>query len=79
MKNVFLFIICLFITSSISAQLKVYVADWGSDSNNGSISRPVKTFEKALNIYRSSGQKGHTEIIFREGTWYFNDSIVPYK
>ncbi|TKG92478.1 peptide-binding protein [Puteibacter caeruleilacunae] len=76
MKNVFLFIICLFITTSISAQLKVYVADWGSDSNNGSVNRPVKTFGKALNIYRTSGKKGHTEIIFREGTWYFDKSVV---
>jgi hypothetical protein len=45
-----------------STRRKVYVSASGSDSNDGSASRPVKTFKKASSMIREN-----TEILFRRG------------
>ena len=57
---------------------KIYVALQGKDSNDGSIQKPLASFEAAQNAVRlvkQSGFKGSIEVIVRGGTYYFAETI----
>jgi len=57
---------------------KIYVALHGKDSNDGSIQKPLASFEAAQNAVRlvkQSGFKGSIEVIVRGGTYYFAETI----
>ena len=57
---------------------KIYVALQGKDSNDGSIQKPLASFEAAQNAVRlvkQSGFKGSIEVIVRGGTYYFAEKI----
>ncbi len=74
MKNQFLFLI-LFSSFTIAAQTnEVYLSPDGDDKNDGSITRPVFSFDKAFKIIKKN-KKGKSEIILRGGTYYLNKSI----
>ncbi|XP_065920298.1 uncharacterized protein [Dysidea avara] len=48
----------------------------GNDNNNGDMSHPVKSIEKALTLFRSQMVKSPTTIYLRNGTYYLQDTIV---
>ncbi len=50
--------------------LTVYVAPDGSDKNNGSEKKPLKTIKKALDILRKQDKSGQKTIILRDGSYY---------
>lgn len=57
---------------------KIYVALQGKDSNDGSIQKPLASFEaaqKAVRVVKQSGFKGSIEVIVRGGTYYFSETI----
>jgi len=57
---------------------KIYVALQGKDSNDGSIQKPLASFEgaqQAVRIVKQSGFKGSIEVIVRGGTYYFSETI----
>ena len=51
-------------------------AENGDDNNNGDMSHPVKSIEKALKLFRSQMVKSPTTIYLRNGTYYLQDTIV---
>ena len=51
-------------------------AENGDDNNNGDMSHPVKSIEKALKLFRSQIVKSPTTIYLRNGTYYLQDTIV---
>ena len=51
-------------------------AENGDDNNNGDMSHPVKSVEKALALFRSQTVKSPTSIYLRNGTYYLQDTIV---
>jgi len=57
---------------------KIYVALQGKDSNDGSLQKPLASFEAAQKVVRAakqSGFKGSIEVIVRGGTYYFPQTI----
>jgi len=49
------------------SKLIVYLAPWGSDSNDGSFQKPFRTFAKSLSITRTVTPNEKATIILREG------------
>ncbi|MCG8580606.1 MAG: PDZ domain-containing protein [Bacteroidales bacterium] len=57
------------------AQQQFFISTDGIDSNRGSKDAPVASLQKAVELYRQSGVKGNTEIIFREGVYNFAKTV----
>jgi len=70
-------LVILLLVSSLwgIAQQQIFISTNGKDSNTGSIKAPVASLTQALEIYRASGKKGGTEILFREGVYRFVKTV----
>lgn len=55
-------------------ELTVYVSTDGNDNNNGGMSSPFKTIEKAVAVLEES-ERSVKKVYIREGTYYVKDSI----
>ena len=63
--------------NSYEKGVEIFVdANNGDDNNNGDMSHPVKSIEKALTLFRSQMVKSPTTIYLRNGTYYLQDTIV---
>ena len=75
MKSIGVIFCLLWLSLTGIAQQQLFISNNGSDNNQGTKERPVATLQKAVELYRQSGAKGNTEIIFREGIYYFNQTV----
>jgi len=78
MRNRYLYaiLICFqFVCSTLFAQHKLYVSPSGSDANAGTITSPLKTPAAAIERINRSKQS-HIAILFRQGTYYLNETIA---
>jgi hypothetical protein len=67
----------LIILSSFSFSQTIYVSPAGLDDNPGTIEKPIKSFQGAVDKLKSSGGKG--TVIFRGGDYYFDETIILNK
>lgn len=51
------------------------VAPYGNDNNAGTLEAPLKTFEKAKEILKSSSSDGAVTVWFREGTYFIENTV----
>ncbi|SFS85804.1 Right handed beta helix region [Zhouia amylolytica] len=61
-----------------TAQHKIFVANGGDDSNKGTISKPLKTLDRAFQQVLEFREKGYAEVIeifIREGRYNFHQAI----
>ena len=59
--------------------LKLYIAPDGKDKQDGSIESPVKSPQRALELYLKKRSLQNTTIYFREGCYYFDETLVVGK
>ena len=78
-NNRILVVIFLIILSNLSFGLNpVYVSSKGSDSGDGTFSRPFLTLEKGRDFIRSkrsSGEQGPFSILLQKGDYYFKGTL----
>lgn len=57
--------------------MNIYIANSGNDANSGTtVSSPVRTIDKALDIAQRSLSEGDVNIVFKDGTYYMEKPIV---
>lgn len=76
MKHLILALLILGSALLVNAQNQIYISTTGNDSASGSMDQPLASLKRAIEVYRSSGVIGNTEIIFREGIYRFSEPVV---
>lgn len=69
------FLFCFLSLSNIQAQTAVFVSPSGSDVNNGSIDKPVRSIHKALSIAKATNDS-EVKILLREGVYYLKSALI---
>lgn len=79
-KQFFIISVCAWALGSCTfipvEEISVYISPTGNDSNDGSISAPVATVDKAMDIAQPYLNKKKINIIFRDGTYYLDKPIA---
>ena len=77
MKNISVFLLCLFLTMGLQAK-NFYISTNGNDSNSGSKSKPWRTpklaVERVLDYMRNNPNKP-AQLIILGGEYYINEAI----
>lgn len=62
-----------------SGEIKIFISPDGKDGNSGTIDKPVKTLECALDLLKNYKDRSKGAVIyFRGGDYYFNNAVnVP--
>ncbi len=73
MKVIFIKFLVLFF--AFSCKQKIYVSHEGNDSNPGTRSKPVYSFERAQLLARKIAGKKAVQVVFAKGTYYLSETI----